>query len=199
MLPRITHPVPLPHIALHRHTTLQVAQQLRDAGGPWVPQVVVCSNSLRTRQTLDVMQRVLPELADADAHFLGSLYTTAALDGQTRGHLSDTLAAVAAPAHACCLCIGHNRGWEEAASSFAVGGSGTGLSAPGLGLPVVLARLGCLPASQPTLSASELILRWVVRLLLPLPACRESLCVWATRTLRCSSAPPGGRRAGQRR
>lgn len=46
----------------------QVARQLGAAG--WVPQVIVCSNAQRTRQTLDVMQQVLPELAEADAHFL---------------------------------------------------------------------------------------------------------------------------------
>lgn len=95
----------------------QVARQLGAAG--WVPQVIVCSNAQRTRQTLDVMQQVLPELAEADAHFLGSLYTTAALDGQTRAHLAEIVAAEAGPSHTCCLCLGHNKGWEEAASSFA--------------------------------------------------------------------------------
>jgi hypothetical protein len=51
---------------------------------------------------------------------LGSLYTTAALDGQTRAHLTELVCAEATPAHDCCLCLGHNKGWEEAASSFAV-------------------------------------------------------------------------------
>ncbi len=64
---------------------LQVAKQLRELG--WVPDVVICSNALRTRQTYDVLRDEIPELADADAHFLGSLYTVAALDGQTRAHL----------------------------------------------------------------------------------------------------------------
>ena len=73
------------------------------------PQVVVCSNARRTRQTLDEMAAAWPALAEADAHFLGSLYTTAALDGQTRGHLSEIVAAEAAPDHACCLCLGHNK------------------------------------------------------------------------------------------
>ncbi|PSC74382.1 phosphoglycerate mutase [Micractinium conductrix] len=98
-------------------TALQVAQQLQEAG--WVPQVIVCSTAQRTRQTLDVMQQAMPELAQADAHFLGSLYTTAALDGQTRGHLAEIVASEAAAGHGCCLCLGHNKGWEEAASSFA--------------------------------------------------------------------------------
>lgn len=98
-------------------TAQQVARQLAAEG--WLPQVVVCSNAQRTRQTLDQMQTVLPELADADAHFLGSLYTTAALDGQTRAHLAAIVASEAGPSHTCCLCLGHNKGWEEAATIFA--------------------------------------------------------------------------------
>lgn len=169
-------------------TPLQVGEQLRATG--WLPQVVICSNAQRTRQTLDVLQRVLPGLGagaltlrlascssarllaaalgwqprcppafvpavpgvrrcpcragqlctpgtpellrdaaatlsalpagDADQHFLGSLYTTAALDGQTRGHLTELVCAEATADHDCCLCLGHNKGWQEAASSFAV-------------------------------------------------------------------------------
>ena len=36
------------------HPPRQVAQQMRERG--WVPQVVICSNALRTRQTLEAMQ-----------------------------------------------------------------------------------------------------------------------------------------------
>lgn len=38
----------------------QVGEQLRAAG--WLPEVVICSNAQRTRQTLDVLQKVMPEL-----------------------------------------------------------------------------------------------------------------------------------------
>ncbi|KAI3425855.1 hypothetical protein D9Q98_007829 [Chlorella vulgaris] len=107
-----------------REITLQGAQEARLVGEQlratgWLPQVVICSNAQRTRQTLDVLQKTIPELGDADQHFLGSLYTTAALDGQTRGHLAELVAAEAAHFHDCCLCLGHNKGWEEAASAFA--------------------------------------------------------------------------------
>jgi hypothetical protein len=61
-----------------------------------------------------------PVAGDADQHFLGSLYTMAALDGHTRDHLAEVVAAEAAAGHTTCLCLGHNKGWEEAASSFAV-------------------------------------------------------------------------------
>ena len=82
--------------------------------------MLICSNSARSRQTLEEMRRGLPELEDADSHFLGSLYTISQLDGQTRAHLQEVVAAEAADTHACVLCLGHNKGWEEAASSFTV-------------------------------------------------------------------------------
>jgi hypothetical protein len=52
--------------------------------------------------------------AQVDAHFLGSLYTVAALDGQTKHHLEETIRSVASDAaHFCVMCVGHNKGWEE--------------------------------------------------------------------------------------
>jgi phosphohistidine phosphatase SixA len=124
----------------------QVAEQLRAAG--WLPQVVVCSNAQRTRQTLDQMQKAVPELADSDAHFLGSLYTTAALDGQTRGHLAEIVAAEAAQAHTCCLCLGHNKGWEEAASSFAVSAAPNLFQCCASLLWIQMGACSCRPASS---------------------------------------------------
>ena len=64
---------------------LQVAKQLQEHG--WLPSVIMCSNSLRTQQTLDSMKDAVDALCNAEAHFRGSLYTIAALDGQTRRHL----------------------------------------------------------------------------------------------------------------
>lgn len=93
-----------------------VARQLQERG--WRPQVVLCSNALRTKQTYEAMLEVMPELEEADAHFLGSLFTTPALDGQTRPHLSEIVCAEASEAHGCVLALGHDRGWSEAASSF---------------------------------------------------------------------------------
>lgn len=175
-----------------------VATKLREMG--WVPDVILASNAKRTRQTLEAMTTDFEELENADVHYLGSLYTAAALDGHTRPHLqvgvgsralllcqqlaccrpppcaTDRNTALIAPlfapvrqpaccsgvgcafgAHTACtpaacrkhpckcgsspavsiyvsqeritelaeddrhftvLCIGHNKGWEEAASSF---------------------------------------------------------------------------------
>lgn len=64
----------VPHATRAHHAApccaVQVAEKLRAAG--WLPEVVICSNAKRTRQTLDVLAKVIPELEDADAHFLGS-------------------------------------------------------------------------------------------------------------------------------
>jgi phosphohistidine phosphatase SixA len=70
--------------------------------------------------TLDAMAEADDALGGVDAHFLGSLYTVAALDGQTRAHLEEVIRGVACDtANFCVMCVGHNKGWEEAASSFA--------------------------------------------------------------------------------
>lgn len=103
--------------AAGRQAAQQVAQQLADLG--WVADLVICSNSVRTRQTLDAMQDARVGLEAAKVHLRGDLYTIAALDGQTRQHLQDVITEETADSNATCvLCLGHNKGWEEAASSF---------------------------------------------------------------------------------
>lgn len=94
-----------------------VALQLRDAG--WIPEVLIASNATRSRQTLEELRRQIPALEDADAHFLGSLYTVSQLDGQCQSHIANVVATEASLQHTCVLCLGHNKGWEEAASGWA--------------------------------------------------------------------------------
>ncbi len=64
------------------------------------------------------MREALPALDYADIHFLGSLYTISQLDGQTRAHLEEVVAGEASGVTTCVLCLGHNKGWQEAAVSF---------------------------------------------------------------------------------
>ncbi len=63
----------------------QIARLLQEKG--WVPDVVLASNARRTKQTLEEMSNVMEGLGDVDTHLYGSLYTVAALDGQTRQHI----------------------------------------------------------------------------------------------------------------
>eukprot|EP00208_Stichococcus_sp_RCC1054_P003306 CAMPEP_0206141382 /NCGR_PEP_ID=MMETSP1473-20131121/12728_1 /ASSEMBLY_ACC=CAM_ASM_001109 /TAXON_ID=1461547 /ORGANISM="Stichococcus sp, Strain RCC1054" /LENGTH=280 /DNA_ID=CAMNT_0053535931 /DNA_START=152 /DNA_END=994 /DNA_ORIENTATION=- len=101
-----------------RSAAQQVAKQMYDAG--WEPDLIMCSDSVRTRETLEAMQAAYPALLEASAVFRGDLYTIAATDGQTRSHLSRLIVEETARMSACTvLCLGHNRGWEECASSFA--------------------------------------------------------------------------------
>ncbi len=68
---------------------MQVAARLAEKG--WLPDLIVSSNSTRTKQTLDTMAEAHPAFSEADTLFRGSLYTVAALDGQTRKHLQVSL------------------------------------------------------------------------------------------------------------
>ena len=46
-----------------------IAQKLQAMG--WLPDLVLASNSKRTKQTLDQMAQLWKELAQADSHYLG--------------------------------------------------------------------------------------------------------------------------------
>ena len=63
----------------------QVAEKLAERG--WLPDLIMSSDSSRTRQTLSVMAATVAAFGAAATHFRGSLYTVAALDGQLRSHL----------------------------------------------------------------------------------------------------------------
>lgn len=58
------------------------------------------------------MSQVIPEMRNVDGHYYGSLYTVAALDGQTKTHLLECLSEVVEDSsNSCVLLCGHNRGW----------------------------------------------------------------------------------------
>jgi phosphohistidine phosphatase len=100
-------------------STKRVAEKIRALG--WIPDIVMSSNSLRSKQTFEGMKSVIEEMNIADLHFLGSLYTESQLDGHTLPHLIQLLCVEASDEdHKCVLCLGHNKGWEEAASMLAM-------------------------------------------------------------------------------
>lgn len=97
----------------------RVAEEMKALG--WIPDIVMSSNSLRSKQTFEGMKSVIEEMNSADLHFLGSLYTESQLDGHTLPHLIQLLCVEASDEdHECVLCLGHNKGWEEAASMLAM-------------------------------------------------------------------------------
>ena len=117
-----------PLTAWGRSAAATLCERVVDAG--WAdPDLVLCSASTRSRETLAAMQAVHAPLRDATTVFMGSLYAVAAMDGVTADHLKETIVEWAEKAESdktdgearpvrCVLCVGHNKGWEEAASDF---------------------------------------------------------------------------------
>ena len=119
-----------PLTAWGRSAAAALCERVVDA--EWAdPDLVLCSASTRSRETLAAMQAVHAPLRDATTVFMGSLYAVAAMDGVTADHLKETIVewaekaenetaadGVTARAVRTVLCVGHNKGWEEAAGDF---------------------------------------------------------------------------------
>ncbi|KAF3451928.1 hypothetical protein FNV43_RR08024 [Rhamnella rubrinervis] len=94
----------------------KVSQKLQQLG--WIPQLILSSNALRTRETLKIMQEQVREFLDAEIRYVSSFYSIAAMDGQTAEHLQRVICKYSTDDIVTVMCMGHNRGWEEAASMF---------------------------------------------------------------------------------
>ncbi|GAB4840789.1 hypothetical protein Ancab_021551 [Ancistrocladus abbreviatus] len=95
---------------------ISVARELQKLG--WVPELILSSDAVRTRQTLLIMQEQVKCFLDAEVHFISSFYSVAAMDGQTAEHLQQIICKFSRDETLMVMCMGHNRGWEEAASMF---------------------------------------------------------------------------------
>ncbi|XP_044462301.1 uncharacterized protein At3g52155, chloroplastic-like [Mangifera indica] len=94
-----------------------VSQKLQQLG--WIPQLILSSDAVRTRETLKIMQEHEKGFLEAQVHFISSFYSVAAMDGRTAEHLQQTICKYSTDEIVTVMCMGHNRGWEEAASMFA--------------------------------------------------------------------------------
>ncbi|CAH8384745.1 unnamed protein product [Eruca vesicaria subsp. sativa] len=92
----------------------KVAQILSSLG--WLPQLILSSDATRTRETLKSMQAQVDGFMEANVHFIPSFYSIAAMDGQTAEHLQQIISKYSSPDITTVMCMGHNKGWEEAAS-----------------------------------------------------------------------------------
>ncbi|CAL1378070.1 unnamed protein product [Linum trigynum] len=92
----------------------KVALKLQQLG--WMPHLILLSDAARTRETLKIMQESVPTFLDAEVRFIPSFYSIAAMDGQTVGHLQLSVCKHSTDDLLTVMCMGHNRGWEEAAS-----------------------------------------------------------------------------------
>lgn len=95
---------------------IRVSHKLQQLG--WIPEIILSSDALRTRQTLKIMQDQVQGFLEAEVHFISSFYSIAALDGQTAEHLQHAICKYSRDEILTVMCMGHNRGWEEAASTF---------------------------------------------------------------------------------
>ncbi|KAL2904593.1 hypothetical protein RDABS01_003303 [Bienertia sinuspersici] len=57
----------------------------------WVPELILCSDATRTRETLSVMQERVKGFLQATVHYIPSFYSVAAMDGQTAEHLQQMI------------------------------------------------------------------------------------------------------------
>ncbi|KAK8646363.1 hypothetical protein V6N13_120152 [Hibiscus sabdariffa] len=99
-----------------RADAVAVSQKLQRMG--WIPQLILSSDAVRTRETLQIMQEQVRGFLEAEVHFISSFYSIAAMDGQTAEHLQRTICQYSSDGILTIMCMGHNRGWEEAASMF---------------------------------------------------------------------------------
>ncbi|CAA0837186.1 Phosphoglycerate mutase family protein [Striga hermonthica] len=97
-----------------RADAVKLSKKLDKLG--WVPQLILSSDALRTRETLQIMQEQIRAFLEAEVQFISSFYSVAAMDGQTAEHLQQVICRYTSDRIFTIMCMGHNRGWEEAAS-----------------------------------------------------------------------------------
>ncbi|GFQ05997.1 hypothetical protein PHJA_002743700 [Phtheirospermum japonicum] len=95
---------------------MKLSQKLEQLG--WIPELILSSDAQRTRETLKIMQEKVRAFLEAEVHFVSSFYSIAAMDGQTAEHLQQAICKYSSDQILTIMCMGHNRGWEEAASMF---------------------------------------------------------------------------------
>ncbi|XP_022642539.1 uncharacterized protein At3g52155, chloroplastic isoform X3 [Vigna radiata var. radiata] len=99
-----------------KEDAVRVSRKLQELG--WIPELILSSDAARTKETLKIMQEQVQELVEAEVHFISSFYSIAAMDGQTAEHLQKVICRYSKDEILTVMCMGHNRGWEEAASMF---------------------------------------------------------------------------------
>ncbi|XP_023003768.1 uncharacterized protein At3g52155, chloroplastic isoform X2 [Cucurbita maxima] len=95
---------------------IKIAQKLQELN--WIPELILSSDAKRTRETLQIMQEQVVGFSEAKVHFIPSFYSIAAMDGQTAEHLQQAISNYSRNDIITVMCMGHNKGWEEAASMF---------------------------------------------------------------------------------
>ncbi|CAK9320830.1 unnamed protein product [Citrullus colocynthis] len=95
---------------------IKIAHKLQELS--WIPELILSSDAKRTRETLKLMQEQVSGFSEAEVHFISSFYSIAVMDGQTAEHLQQVICNYSRDEIVTVMCMGHNKGWEEAASMF---------------------------------------------------------------------------------
>ncbi|KAJ3698305.1 hypothetical protein LUZ61_002010 [Rhynchospora tenuis] len=106
------HDRPLSEVG--RNNAISIAHKLEQMG--WIPELILSSDATRTKETLEILRENIMGLNQAKVHFIPSFYSIAAMDGQTAEHLQKAICEFSTDEILTVMCMGHNRGWEEAAS-----------------------------------------------------------------------------------
>ncbi|XP_074570998.1 uncharacterized protein At3g52155, chloroplastic [Curcuma longa] len=99
-----------------RNDAVSISNKLQQMG--WIPELILSSDAARTKETLQIMQEHAQEFSEAEVYFMPSFYSIAAMDGQTAEHLQKAICEYSRDEILTVMCMGHNKGWEEAASIF---------------------------------------------------------------------------------
>ncbi|MQL78339.1 hypothetical protein Taro_010754 [Colocasia esculenta] len=99
-----------------RSDATKIASRLQQMG--WVPELILSSDATRTRETLQIMREHAAGFLVAEVRYVPSFYSVAAMDGQTAEHLQKAVCEYSRDEILSVMCMGHNKGWEEAASMF---------------------------------------------------------------------------------
>ncbi|CAA6670137.1 unnamed protein product [Spirodela intermedia] len=85
----------------------------------WIPELILSSDATRTKETLHLMREHAACFLEAKVRYVPSFYSVAAMDGQTAEHLQKAVCEYSEDEILTVMCMGHNKGWEEAASMLA--------------------------------------------------------------------------------
>ncbi|XP_062193219.1 uncharacterized protein At3g52155, chloroplastic-like isoform X3 [Phragmites australis] len=72
-----------------RADAISVSNKLQQMG--WIPELILCSDATRTKETLKILQEHVQGLSEAVVHYIPSFYSIAAMDGQTAEHLQKAI------------------------------------------------------------------------------------------------------------
>ncbi|KAK3248525.1 hypothetical protein CYMTET_42008 [Cymbomonas tetramitiformis] len=95
-------------------SAIELGRLLDDEG--WIPDLVLCSDALRAQQTVQYMCIACERLTEVRAVVLSDFYSGSTSGRNVIAELKEHVVREASATDTTVLCVGHNDGWEQAAS-----------------------------------------------------------------------------------